>query len=155
MPLSDIASEDTAKNALDKIDIGEIKTISDKIVGVDKKFKAEKFTKIPYGKIDNIDIYLVDGDYIMEHVYPDFTQGGNGQIYGVKAKEEDKPKFIPENEIWVDINLDSREYPFIILHEYIEMKLMESGLRYDDDEKTDAHPIASSVEMTFRKNMEI
>ena len=92
--------------------------------------------------------------YIMENVYPDFTQGGNGQIYGIKAKAESKPKFIPEKEIWIDLNMDSREYPYIIMHEYIEMKLMESGLDYDNSERTSSHPIASSIEMALRKKYE-
>lgn len=152
--MDDIASSETAKSILNKIGLDNIQNIFNKILILDKKFKSEQFIKIPYGKFDDIDVYLVDGDYIMEHIYPDFTQGGNGQVYGIKAKEEGKPKFIPENEIWIDVNLDSREYPYIILHEYIEMKLMESGIPYDDNEKTDSHPIANSIEMAMRKNYE-
>ena len=148
----DIASSETAKPTLDKIDINDIQTIFNEIKSLDKKFKSE-FIKIPYGKFDDISIYLVDGDYIMENIYPDFTQGGNGQIYGIKAKVESKPKFIPEKEIWIDINMDSREYPFIILHEYIEMKLMESGLRYAENNK-DSHPTANFFEMRMRKKYE-
>jgi hypothetical protein len=152
-PNLDIASSNIAKSILDKIDIGDVQEIFDEIVSIDKKFKSEQFIKIKYGQIDNISLYLVDGDYIMKHVYPDFTQGGNGQIYGIKAKEEGKPKFIPEKEIWIDINMDSREYSFIILHEYIEMKLMESGLRYDEDNKS-SHEIANFAELSMRRKYE-
>jgi hypothetical protein len=150
----DIATSDTAKSALDKIGMDDVQLIFDEIKKVEKEFKSKQFIKIPYGKFDDIDIYLVDGDYIMKKpIYPDFTQGGNGQIYGVKAKEEGKPKFIPEKEIWIDINMDSKEYPFIILHECLEMKLMESGIRYDQD-NTCAHPISNEVEQFFRRKYE-
>lgn len=149
----DIASSEIAKSTLEKINIDDIQKIFVKIKSLDKKFKSEIFVKIPYGRFDDISIYLVDGDYVMENIYPDFTQGGNGQIYGIKAKAEGKPKFIPENEIWIDINLDSREYPYIILHEYVEMKLMESGLSYDDGEKS-GHEIANFCELSMRKKIE-
>ena len=147
MPLDDIATLENAKKILEKIDIDDIQTIFNEIVEQDKKFKSEQFIKIKYGQIDNISIYLVDGDYIMEHVYPDFTQGGNGQIYGVKAKQEGKPKFIPENEIWIDYKQSPRELRMTLAHEYFERNLMKNkGAHYEK-----AHALACKHELKLRK----
>lgn len=55
--------------------------------------------------------------------------------------------FIPENEIWIDDILDSKERKYIIFHEFTELKLMK--LKHYPYEK--AHQIASKKEYEKRK----
>ena len=92
-----------------------------------------------------IDIWLVDGKYVREHYYLDFTQGGHNFIYD----------FIPRFEIWIDDDLSSDERPAVIAHELYEQSLMHDGIDYNH-----AHTWANKIEahkrgikiLTGRKN---
>jgi len=96
--------------------------------------------KPPYlrslGTRSNLAIWLVDGKYVREHCYADYTQGGHEFIYD----------FIPVNEVWIDDDLSSDERPFVIAHEVYERSLMKSGINYDH-----AHTWANRIESSLRR----
>jgi len=54
---------------------------------------------------------------------------------------------VPKNQIWIEKDLHRQEMPFIVCHEYLELRLMrDEGLDYDK-----AHEICSKVEFQLRK----
>ena len=81
------------------------------------------------------DIWLVDGKYVREHLFLDFTQGGHALRYD----------FIPRYEIWIDDDLSSDEWNAVIAHEQYERKLMYQGIDYNQ-----AHTWANKVEAQKR-----
>lgn len=83
-------------------------------------------------------VKLVDGNLVKMKHDMDFVEGGNHERWD----------FIPDGEIWIDENIDSSQYFFIILHEAIERTLMKHmGLSYDE-----AHDISNRVEEKVRKH---
>ncbi len=67
----------------------------------------------------------------------DYTEGGHGYVY----------PWVPKQQIWLESGLDEWELPFIVSHEYLELRLMrDRGLEYDK-----AHEICSRVEFDLRK----
>ena len=95
-----------------------------------------------YGASDNLTIYIVDGRYIRDNIYIDFTEGGNDEVYG--GADPDKPSFIPKGEIWID-NKNMDEAGFILLHELTERNHMQAGEDYDT-----AHDAANVQEQAAR-----
>src|SRR5205814_6845501 len=67
----------------------------------------------------------------------DYTEGGHGYVY----------PWVPKGEIWVEHDLSRAELPYIVAHEYLELRLMrDEGLQYDR-----AHAICSEVEYELRE----
>jgi hypothetical protein len=65
------------------------------------------------------------------------VEGGHGYVY----------PWVPRGEIWVERDLDEAEVPFILAHEYTELRLMrDAGMSYDR-----AHEASSRVEFDLRK----
>lgn len=64
-----------------------------------------------------INVWLVNGELVRSLFYLDFTEGGHDKVF----------PFIPENEIWLDDDLDPKEREFILLHELHERNLMPKG----------------------------
>ena len=83
-------------------------------------------------------IMLVDGTHIRNRYDSDFSQGGNGYAYD----------FIPDDEIWIDEQIDGVEWPFIAFHECEEAELMRAGMSYDK-----AHERAKHAEDIFRRDL--
>jgi hypothetical protein len=84
-----------------------------------------------------INVWLVDGNIVRSLYKTDYTEGGHGYVY----------RWVPKQEIWVEKDLDRWELPFIISHEYLELRLMrDKGIDYDT-----AHEICSKVEFNLRK----
>lgn len=97
------------------------------------------------GSIDKIKVFLVNGNEIKIKYFMDFVEGGNGMVYGVKH-DKTQPNYIPEDEMWVDADLDLSSFPYVLLHEAVEMYLMANeDLKYDE-----AHAKANGVEKTLR-----
>jgi hypothetical protein len=70
----------------------------------------------------------------------DYTEGGHGYVYD----------WVPKQQIWIERDLDRWELPFIVSHEYLELRLMrDAGIEYDP-----AHEICSKVEFKIRKGQE-
>lgn len=84
-----------------------------------------------------IDVWRVDGNLVRSWYKTDYTEGGHGQVY----------PWVPRHEIWVERDMDERELPFILSHEYLELRLMrDRRLSYDP-----AHAICSKMEFALRK----
>jgi hypothetical protein len=79
----------------------------------------------------------VDGSMVRSLYKTDYTEGGHGYVY----------QWVPKRQIWVEKDLDRWELPFIVSHEYLELRLMrEKGIKYDK-----AHEICAKVEFNLRK----
>lgn len=101
-------------------------------------------------------IWLVNGRLVRNYFYVDFTEGGHDLVYD----------FVPNNEVWLDDDLDPREIRITLLHEIAERNLMKEGLAYDpfDPRKAvikqnkkakifkSAHEMANHIEKYFRTN---
>ena len=87
-----------------------------------------------YGKDGKHSAWIVDGKYVRNNIFLDFTQGGNSQRYD----------FIPKNEIWLD-DCNENEAGYVLLHELIESRLMAGGMGYDA-----AHTESNTAESAAR-----
>lgn len=95
--------------------------------------------KLFVGNFKGINIYVVNGEYIKKAYDTDFVEGGHDLVYS----------FINENEIWIDNNLETDNYKYILYHEYIERYLMKNkNLTYEK-----AHEIATNYENTLRQKV--
>jgi hypothetical protein len=84
-----------------------------------------------------VEVWLVDGCWVRSLYKTDYTEGGHGYVY----------PWCPKKEIWVEKVMDRAELPFIVAHEYTELRLMrDEDLDYDR-----AHEICSEVEFDLRK----
>jgi hypothetical protein len=82
-------------------------------------------------------VWLVDGNMVRCYYKTDYAEGGHGYVY----------PWVPRREIWIEKDIDRWELPFILSHEYLEMRLMrDEGIEYDQ-----AHEICSKVEFNLRK----
>lgn len=85
----------------------------------------------------SIDVWRIDGRLVRCFYKTDYTEGGHGYVY----------PWVPKRQIWVEEGIDAWELPFVVSHEYIELRLMRDvGLDYDR-----AHSICSKMEFELRK----
>ena len=97
---------------------------------------VERYLTLADAKFD-IEVWLVDGNLVRSLYKTDYVEGGHGYVY----------PWVPKQQIWIEKDLDRWELPFIVSHEYIELRLMrDEGLEYDE-----AHEICSKVEFKLRK----
>ncbi len=98
---------------------------------------AGKYAEVKEGA-GVLKIFLIRGEVARALYKTDFVEAGHGYVY----------KWIPKNEIWVDMLLKPKEMPVVILHELVERLLMrDKKFSY-----AKAHPIASRVEAQHRGN---
>ena len=97
-----------------------------------------------YGKFKHINVWIVDGKYVRDYLYTDFTQGGHDKVYS----------FIPKNEIWIEDVLSAKEKKFVILHEIRERNLMRYGWPYYRS-KLSAHRASSMLELYARRHQRL
>ncbi len=84
-----------------------------------------------------VEVWLVSGCRVRSTYKTDYTEGGHGYVY----------RWVPKDEIWVEDTIDRAELPFIVTHEYTELRLMrDEKMEYDK-----AHEICSEVEFDLRK----
>jgi hypothetical protein len=95
-----------------------------------------KKTLIPQYSRGKVKVYYVDGDYVRNNIYPDYTEGGHGYVYN----------FIPKTEVWLDKENITETKP-ILVHELHERHWMAKGLDYEN-----AHDKANVVEQYVRHN---
>jgi len=81
-------------------------------------------------------IWAVDQAKVKVLFDPDFTEGANGLAR----------KYCPRYEVWISNTMLGDQAPFIIIHEFTEIGLMEEGMSYED-----AHNIANAIEMACRR----
>jgi hypothetical protein len=84
-----------------------------------------------------IEVRLVEGDLVRAYYKTDYCEGGHGYVY----------RWVPRGQIWVERSLDRGELPYVVGHEYTELRLMrDRGMEYDP-----AHEIAAKVEFALRE----
>ena len=112
-------------------------------------FDKTSNTKSLVGQIEDMSIYLVNGNEVKVKYHMDFVEGGNDMTYGVNAPDPIHGlRFMPANEIWLDAHMDLDQLRFIAYHEYIERYLMVTySMIYDK-----AHIYADRLEYEYRKN---
>lgn len=91
-----------------------------------------------YGTMSDEDIvvWIVDGEKIRNTFKSDFIEGGQPMVYG----------FVPNNEIWIEYSPHKDEFPYILLHEYLERTIMKCNkIPYEK-----AHSIAAKCEWEMR-----
>jgi len=94
-------------------------------------------------------VCAVNGFYIRNHIYIDFTEGGNDQVYGGGPGSE--ANFIDQGLIYLDDDVNAIEKMFVLLHELHERnKMKNEAMSYDD-----AHASANKVEQMARDNSEL
>ena len=103
-----------------------------------EQIKFSGIYKIPYGKREGVEIWVVDGYKVRRDIYPDFGFSGNSNAY----------MFIPPNEIWIDASITSQEMEYSIQLELKEMAFMKNGLPYDE-----AYTIALKTTDSLRQAM--
>jgi len=86
-------------------------------------------------------VWLIDGNLARSYYKTDYTEGGHGYVY----------PWVPKDQIWIEKDLDRAEIPYIVSHEYLELRLMrDKGLEYDR-----AHVVSAKVEFALREGKPI
>jgi hypothetical protein len=87
-------------------------------------------------KMDNgVFVWIVNGRLVRSGFDIDFTEGGHDHVY----------EFIPQNEVWIDDDIQEKERPYVLLHELHERNLMTRGWTYEK-----AHTDSSRLEFQYR-----
>ncbi len=89
-----------------------------------------------HGKVQGLDVWIVDGTRIRRDIYGDFCFGGHGLKY----------PFVPRNEIWLEGGMSVTQVRFTLVHELAERKLMAAGKSY-----ADAYELALIVQLEERE----
>ena len=118
-------------SATDYSNIKEIRGIPDSI-------QIQNIYRVPMGKREGIDIWIVDGYMVRKNIYPDFGFSGNDLSY----------HFIPPKEIWIDGQVSCDETEYSIATELKERNLIEAGKSYDD-----AYSDAIDITLKLREEM--
>ncbi len=89
-------------------------------------------------KLENgVSVWIVNGRLVRSVFNIDFTEGGHDHIY----------EFVPENEVWIDDDLEEPERGYVLLHELHERNRMAGGWAYSK-----AHDESSHIEFHCRHN---
>jgi hypothetical protein len=89
-----------------------------------------------YASRENIQIWLVDGEYIRKNIDEEFTNFGQHYRF----------TYIPVDEFWIDMEAQDQEYSFFIDHLFAEFNLMKAGKNYDE-----AITAADEIELQHRR----
>ncbi|MGA1977276.1 MAG: hypothetical protein ABSG89_05400 [Bacteroidales bacterium] len=91
-----------------------------------------------WGKKDNYNIWIIDGNRVRQNIYKEFLYGGNEQRY----------LYNPKGEIWIDNAISCEEFDLTVAHELNERHLMAKfGWTYDN-----AHDSSLMLEQVIRHN---
>ena len=102
------------------------------------EFSKKSIKKILiYTLYDGTKIYCVNGNEVRDVYDEDFLKGGHGYAY----------KYIPKDEIWVEIDVIIDNEPELLGHEIIEYYDMKAD---DSMSYEEAHSHAESVEEALR-----
>jgi len=102
--------------------------------------KVDRVYRYDMGKVQDYDIWIVDGNQVRLKIFSSFLYGGNEQRY----------PFNPKGEIWIDNAITCEEYYLTLAHELNERHLMAKfGWKY-----ITAHDSSLSLEQTIRKSNE-
>ncbi len=87
-------------------------------------------------KLENeLSVWIVNGRLVRSVFDIDFTAGGHDYVY----------EFVPENEVWIDNDIEESERGYVLLHELHERNRMSQGLPYSK-----AHAESSRLEYHCR-----
>ena len=87
-------------------------------------------------KLENgLSVWIVNGRLVRSVFDIDFTEGGHDYIY----------EFVPQNEVWIDNDIEEPERGYVLLHELHERNRMASGWTYNK-----AHAESSRLEYHCR-----
>ena len=90
---------------------------------------------------DGVKIYLINADHVRDEIDIDYTMGGHAYVY---------PNYVPEDEVWIDEEMNKEDQYTTMVHETTERKEMrDRHLTYDK-----AHDDASAAELKVRKKLE-
>jgi hypothetical protein len=84
---------------------------------------------------DGVSVWIVNGRLVRSVFDIEFTEGGHDHVY----------EFVPENEVWIDDDLEEQERPYVLVHELHERNLMAKGWPYSK-----AHADSSRLEYRCR-----
>ena len=129
---------DAALDQADKREMVERKRVGDiKRLTKGKDLPDAKKTHVRLWKAleSGVSVWIVDGRLVRSVFDIDFTEGGHDYVY----------EFVPQNEVWIDNDLEEAERPYVLLHELHERNLMAKGWTY-----TKAHEDASKIEYNYR-----
>jgi len=82
-----------------------------------------------------VSVWIVNGRLVRSVFDIDFTAGGHDYVY----------EFVPQNEVWIDDDIEEAERGYVLLHELHERNRMASGWDYDK-----AHAESSRLEYHLR-----
>ena len=82
-----------------------------------------------------IAVWIVNGRLVRSAFDIDFTAGGHDYVY----------EFVPENEVWIDDDIEEQERGYVLLHELHERNRMAAGAPYSK-----AHEDSSRIEYHAR-----
>jgi hypothetical protein len=84
---------------------------------------------------NGLSVWIVSGRLVRSVFDIDFTAGGHDHVY----------EFVPENEVWIDDDIEEEERPYVLLHELHERNRMANGWPYSK-----AHAESSELEYRCR-----
>lgn len=96
---------------------------------------TERYVEIP-DEVQKIHVWRIDGHLVRCYYKTDYTEGGHGYVY----------PWCPKNQIWIEKDIHPSELPYIVAHEYTELRLMRD-CDFDYDK---AHEICSKIEFDLR-----
>ena len=124
--------------SLKKVSVKDYSGIKE-IPSLPDSIQLQNIYRVPAGKREGLDIWIVDGYMVRKNIYPDFGFSGNDLSY----------HFIPENEIWIDGQVSCEETEYSILNEINERKFLAKGESYDD-----AYSDAIDITLAMRQRMD-
>ena len=131
-------SYDDALEAADKAERAERKKAGD----VEKLIKGSNLpdpikvhVKLWKKLESGVSVWIINGRLVRSVFDIDFTEGGHDHVY----------EFVPQNEVWIDNDLEEAERPYVLLHELHERNLMAKGWTYSK-----AHEDSSKIEYYCR-----
>lgn len=78
-----------------------------------------------YRRYGDYTVYVVDGEAIRN------SRPEGDEEFGEWALSIDFPGLIPENEIWIEDDLQETEYPYILTNAFTQLKWLENGSKKD------------------------
>ena len=88
---------------------------------------------------DGREVYAVQGEYVRNHFFADFTEGTNHEAY---------PEYCPKGEIWVEQEQRPNDLLESLVHEVVESTLMKYKIEKDYDS---AHDATNTISEAIRK----
>jgi hypothetical protein len=89
-------------------------------------------------KLENgVSVWIVNGRLVRSVFDIDFTAGGHDHVY----------EFVPDNEVWIDNDIEENERGYVLLHELHERNRMTQGWPYSK-----AHGESSKLESHCRSH---